>query len=356
MSPSGRQLREVRELVTVSLGEGIAFFENVGVCWDCLKGDATFCRLLEEVLHPGRGEDKQHPRRFGSRVRRLVDNAAWYHDKRAYRGRDPTLTNLHRELSLEDVEGLFVVAVEMGQGAGRSCRDNVVVDREGAARVPVAHLEHHAATDRVGEGFPIVRSDEETFAFDLHPYSFPQHFHGLFRPLTASGSGRPVPRVSYGTRTSAEPVWRRRCDGQRQRRGDVSLRDAETRQAPVWRRPCPRTLCRSSSLLPAHRSSRSLRCCQPPRPRRVRGLLDDRPVFENPVPVRHERVSVPGGKTGHVGRLRVELVFEEEWEVRPFHLPQPDRTCRRSLCASGHVGMVTNPSSTNKTDSPRLRL
>jgi len=51
-------------------------------------------------------------------------------------------------------------------------------------------------------------------------------------------------------------------------------------------------------------------------------LFDDGPVLQNPVPVRHERFSVPGGETGHVGRLRVELVFEEEGEVRLFHVPQ----------------------------------
>src|SRR5215203_6900920 len=121
----------------------------------------------------------------------------------------------------------------------------------------------------LGRAFPSSGPTKRPSLSTFIQYSFAQHFHGLIRPLIVSGSGRPVPRVRYGTRTSAEPVGRRRCDGQRQRRGDVSLRDAETRQAPVWRRPCPRTLCRSSSLLPAHRSSRSLRCCQPPRPRRA---------------------------------------------------------------------------------------
>jgi hypothetical protein len=102
-----------------------------------------------------------------------VDDAARYHDERAHRGREPTLTNPHRELSFQDVEGLLVVAMEVGKRTGRSGRDDVVVCGEGAARVPVANLDHHATADRVGERLAFVRTDEATFAFDLHVCSFP---------------------------------------------------------------------------------------------------------------------------------------------------------------------------------------
>jgi hypothetical protein len=37
--------------------------------------------------------------------------------------------------------------------------------------------------------------------------------------------------------------------------------------------------------------------------------------------MRQERVSIPGGETGHTGRLRVELVLEEYVKIRLFHIP-----------------------------------
>ena len=42
------------------------------------------------------------------------------------------------------------------------------MDREGAARIPVTNLDHHASADRVGEGFAFAGANKETFAFDLH--------------------------------------------------------------------------------------------------------------------------------------------------------------------------------------------
>ena len=43
-------------------------------------------------------------------------DAARYHDERAYGGRDPAFSYPGRQFPFEDVEGLLVVAVEVGPG------------------------------------------------------------------------------------------------------------------------------------------------------------------------------------------------------------------------------------------------
>jgi hypothetical protein len=70
------------------------------------------------VLHCCGGEDQQYSGRLCTLVRELVDDAPWYHDELACRGRKSTLSHPYSQLPIKDVEGLLVIAVEVRQGLG----------------------------------------------------------------------------------------------------------------------------------------------------------------------------------------------------------------------------------------------
>lgn len=76
-------LRELRELVAALLGKGRASLQDVQIRRHSLQRNASVGRLFEKVLHSCGGEDQQYSGRLCTLVRGLVDDAPWYHDKRA---------------------------------------------------------------------------------------------------------------------------------------------------------------------------------------------------------------------------------------------------------------------------------
>jgi hypothetical protein len=76
----------------------------------------------------------------------------------------------HGQLPLEDVEGLLVIAVEVGEGAMGVRRDDVVMNRVGAARIPVTDLDNHPSSYRILEDFTFVRANEESTVSRHHVF------------------------------------------------------------------------------------------------------------------------------------------------------------------------------------------
>ena len=164
--------RQLRELVAVLLGEGPEPRQHLRI-----RGrrsgqrHAPPGRLLEEAVHPTRGEDQQHPGRLRPRVGGPVRHAPGHHHEGAGRGQDPARARAHGQLPLQDVEGLLVAAVEVWPGTRGAGGYRVVVDGVGASGVGVPDLDHHRPTDRVRENLAVGRADEDAPVLGPHAHA-----------------------------------------------------------------------------------------------------------------------------------------------------------------------------------------
>src|SRR5215217_618403 len=314
-------LRLWRELVAVLLGKGSELLLYPRIRRRCQK-----------VVHPRGGEDDQHPGRLRPRVRGLVDGAPRHHHERARWSRDLARLHPHGQLSLQNVEGLVVVTVDVRPGPRRAGWDRVVVDRVAAPCILVADLDDHPPADRfrwaLPSSGPTKIPSSSVLMSVLLPAAKPRH-----KP--PSGSLCLVFLVPYQRQNDFFDLLAARVG-----ESCVLARDLE----PAFFQDSDRGYVVFGSI-PGHV------------PVEEYGLFCDGLVAQDPGPARREGIPVrrvPRRECGHAVCVRVKLLLEEYGEVLFRHVPQQDFARQRARCASGHVALPGSawPPGENYTATP----